>query len=108
MSQTSFSHKKCLDSVEVIDGRFLAFGDVIHKIEPLDIYIHGHRSPIIFYIIQFPSNPITLGLSWLDRYNPQIDWTNQKVKFQSNNLKALDIQTIKKLENPECSNPEPH
>ena len=96
--------KKCLVFVEIIDGTSLASGDVIHETQSLDIYIHGHRSTVIFNVIQSPSNLIILGLSWLDRYNPQVDWSNRKVKFQSNNLKALDMQTIGKLENPKCPN----
>ena len=94
--------KKCLISIEVIDGRSLAFDDVIHETQPLNIYIHGHHSTVIFNVIQSPSNPIILGLSWLDRYDLQVDWSNRKVKFQSNNLKALDTQIIKKLKNPKC------
>ena len=79
--------KKCSIFVEVIDGRSLASGDVIHKTQPLDIFIHGHRSSIIFNVFQSPSNLVILGLSWLDRDNPQIDWNNRKVKFQSITLK---------------------
>ena len=100
--------KKCPVSIEVNDSKSLASGDIIHETYPLDIYINEHHSTVIFNFIQSQSNPVILGLSWLDRYNPQIDWNNQKVKIQSNDLKALDTQTIEKLENQECSNPEPH
>ena len=100
--------KKCLVSVEVIDGRSFASGDVIHQIQPLDICLHGHHSTIIFNVIQSLSNLVILALSWLDRYNLQVDWSNQKVKFQSNNLKALDTQAIERLKNLECLKPEPH
>ena len=108
VSQTSFSLKKIPNFVEVIDDRSLASGDVIYEIQPFDIYIHGYCSTVIFNVIQSLSNPVILGLSWLDRYNPQVDWSNQKIKFQSNNLKALDTKTIEKLENPKCSNSKFH
>ena len=92
--ELSLVPKKCPIFVEVIDGRSFASGDVIHKTYPLNIYIHGHYSTVIFNVIQSPSNPVILGLFWLDRYNPQVDWNNRKVKFQSNNLIALNTQTI--------------
>jgi hypothetical protein len=59
--------------VEVIDGRPLVSRDVIHKTTLLDIVIEGHHSIIAFNIIKSLSNPIVLGLSWLNKYNPAID-----------------------------------
>ena len=100
--------KTCPVCVEVIDGISLASRDTIHKTQFLDLFIHGHSSTVIFNVIQSPSNPIILSLSWLDRYNPQVDWSNQKIKFQSNHLKALDMQIIEKLEKSKSPNPEPH
>ena len=61
-------------SVEVIDGRPLVSGDVTQETKALDIYIDQHRSTVVFNVIKSPSNPVILGLSWLDRYNLDIDW----------------------------------
>ena len=60
---------KCPVSMEVIDGRSLVSGDVFHEIQPLDISIHEYHNTIIFNVIQSPSNPVILHLSWLDKYN---------------------------------------
>ena len=66
--------KKWPMSVKVIDGRPLVSRDVIQEIKALDIYIEQHRSIVVFNVIKSPSNPVILGLSWLDRYNLDIDW----------------------------------
>jgi hypothetical protein len=70
--------------VEVIDGRPLIAWDVTCETTPLDIIIEGHHSIIAFNIIKSPSNPVVLGLSWLDKYNPTIDWKTQRPTFQPN------------------------
>ena len=67
--------------VEVIDGITLVSGDVIHETTPLDIVIEIHHNIIAFNIIKLPSNSVVLGLSWLDKYNPTIDWKIQKLTF---------------------------
>ncbi len=66
--------KKSSVTVEVIDGRPLISGDVTHETKPLDIILEGHRSTIVFNIISSPSNPLVLGLSWLEMINPDINW----------------------------------
>jgi hypothetical protein len=48
--------------------------DVIHETTPLDIILEGHHNIIAFNVIKSPSNPVVLSLSWLDKYNPVIDW----------------------------------
>ena len=67
--------------IEVIDGRPLVSGDVIHETIPLDIILEGHHSIIAFNVIKSSSNPIVLGLSWLNKYNPTIDWKTRRLVF---------------------------
>ena len=67
--------------VEVIDGRPLSSGDVTHETRPIKVTIDGHDSYIAFNIIRSPSNPVILGLSWLEKYNPRIDWNLRKLDF---------------------------
>ena len=74
--------KKSPVRVEVIDGRPLVSGDVTEETKPLDAFIENHQSTIVFNVIKSPSNPVVLGLSWLDRYNPDIDWNARKLTFQ--------------------------
>ena len=67
--------------VEVIDGRPLSSGDVTHETRPIKVTIDDHDSYIAFNIIRSPSNPVILGLSWLEKYNPRIDWNLRKLGF---------------------------
>jgi hypothetical protein len=57
--------------VEVIDGQPLSFGDVTYRTAPLEVKFGNHSSSIVFNIIKTPSIPVILGLSWLERYDPQ-------------------------------------
>ena len=84
-------------SVEVIDGRPLVSGDVTQETKTLDIYIDQHQSTAVINVIKSPSNPVILGLSWLDRYNPDINWKKRKVEFKLEKLESPDMQ---KLEYP--------
>jgi hypothetical protein len=70
--------------IEVIDERPLVSGDVIYESTPLNIILEWHYSIIAFNVIKLPSNPIILGLSWLDKYNPAIDWKTWRLAFQPN------------------------
>ena len=89
--------KKWPISVEVIDGRPLVLGDVTQETKALDIYIDQHRSTVVFNVIKSPSNPVISGLSWLDRYNPDIDWKKRKIEFK---LEKIESPKIQKLESP--------
>ncbi len=75
--------KKSPVAVEVIDSRPLISGDVTHETKPLDIILEGHRSTIVFNIISSPSNPLVLGLSWLEMINPDIDWKKRKLTYRT-------------------------
>jgi hypothetical protein len=55
--------KKYPIPIEVIDGRPIVSGDVIHETTLLNIVIEGYRSIIAFNIIKPPSNLIILDLS---------------------------------------------
>jgi hypothetical protein len=63
--------------VEVIDRRSLFIGDITHETTLLEVKFGNHSSSIIFNIIRIPSTLVILGLSWLERYNPQIDWKSR-------------------------------
>lgn len=92
--------KKCPVKVEVIDGRPLLSGDVIQETKPLDVHIADHISSIIFNVIKSPSNPVVLGLSWLDKYNPSIDWNTRKLTFQSNSIPPVNSKPFDTIDTP--------
>ena len=56
--------------VEAIDGQPLSSGDVTQETTSLLTATGSHVSHITYNIIDSPSNPVMLGLSWLERFNP--------------------------------------
>lgn len=77
--------------VEVIDGRPLLSGSVTHESEPIEVTFKDHSSYVVFNIIRTPSNPVILGLSWLEHHNPSIDWKLRTMIFPENNPRANRI-----------------
>jgi len=79
--------------VEVIDGRPLSSGNVTHETIPLKTVSKDHINHIIYNVIHSPSSPINLGLSWLEKYNPQIDWLDRTITFLSKESLVLETST---------------
>jgi hypothetical protein len=79
-----------LAQVEVVDGKTIESGTVIHESNPLDISLDNFICKVAFNIIKLPNNPIILGQNWLEVYNPKIDWQNKKLEFSkpTNSVKA--------------------
>jgi hypothetical protein len=67
--------------VEVIEGQLLSSRNATHKTAPLEVKFDNHSSSIVFNIIKIPSAPVIFGFSWLERYNPQIDWKSWNIEF---------------------------
>jgi hypothetical protein len=67
--------------VEVIDERPLSSGNITYKTIPLEVKFGNHSSSIVLNIIRTSSAPVILGLFWLERYNPQINWKSKNIEF---------------------------
>jgi hypothetical protein len=67
--------------VEIIDRRPLSSENVTYKTILLEVKFGNYSSSIVFNIIRIPLAPIILGLSWLERYNPQINWKSRNIEF---------------------------
>lgn len=78
--------------VEVIDGCLLSSCDIIYEIVPLDVVIKDHNSVVIFNVLRSPLNRDILGLSWLKKYNSQIDWIFHNLNFPSSLFQNLNNQ----------------
>ena len=83
--------------VEVIDGRPLLSGSVIHEPEPIEVAFKDHSSYVVFNIIRTPSSPIILGFSWLEDHNPSIDWRLRRITFPIENNPIRKKQMNKPL-----------
>ena len=88
--------------VKVIDGRPLSSRNIIEEATPLATSTENHTTHISYNIIHSPSIPIILGLSWLERFNPNIDWSNRNIILpatpppQSLRYKPLEEKKLKK------------
>jgi len=59
-----------------------------------------YNSHIVYNVIHSPSSPIILGLSWLEKYNPQIDWLDCSSIFFLE--KTLVIESLAKPKPISC------
>jgi hypothetical protein len=88
---------------EVIDGRSL--DPITHETAPLPIFVNGHHDTVVLDVIDSPHYPIILGLPWLKKNNPEVDWNRLSMKFPrkphgpSNILLAINEMT-EKLQQP--------
>jgi len=54
---------------------------LIENTVEIDIYYQGHRKRMEINVIRGQKWNIILGMPWLARYNPEIDWRTKEVKM---------------------------
>jgi hypothetical protein len=69
-----------LRKVLAVDGRELEGGPVIHD-AMVTMVINNYREDIRLYCITIGNSPIIIGLLWLWKHNPNIDWKEGKITF---------------------------
>ena len=65
-------------TVEVIDGREISSGAITHEAR-LRLSIAGQTEETIFDVMKLGHNDLVLGIPWLERTNPKIDWVSKTV-----------------------------
>jgi hypothetical protein len=68
--------------VLAVDGREVANGPVTHD-TLVDLTINNHYETIKLHCITIGNSPIIVGLPWLRKHNPNIDWKEGRVTFDS-------------------------
>ena len=66
----------------VVDGEPISSnnGMVTHETVPLEmVMLRGHKETIQFDIVNMDNHACILGVPWLRRHNPQIDWWVEKI-----------------------------
>jgi len=66
--------------VRNIDGSLNKKGPIEHMVE-VNIYYQGHRERIEIDVIGGQKWTVILGMLWLARHNPEIDWRTGEVKM---------------------------
>jgi len=67
-------------NVRKMDGSLNKEGSIEHTVE-VNIYFKGHRERTEIDVIGGQKWTVILGMPWLVRHNPEIDWKTGKVKM---------------------------
>ena len=68
--------------LNVIDGREILSGRVEEGCD-LEFIINGHKEILSCYVVELGHHHIILGMSWLQKHSPLIDWKKETVSFTS-------------------------
>ena len=68
-------------AVEAVDGTPVASGLVVEETQPQSLKIAAHFENLSFDQISSPCYPIILGITWLTRHNPYINWAAKTLFF---------------------------
>ncbi|QRV96832.1 Retrotransposable element Tf2 protein [Ceratobasidium sp. AG-Ba] len=77
--------KKKLDKpcrLKVIDGREIKSGRVEHYVT-LNLKIFDNEEEVDAYVVNVGNHDLVLGMAWLKRHNPAIDWDKKSLVFSS-------------------------
>jgi hypothetical protein len=83
--------KKIPRRVLAIDGREIASGPVTHDTS-IELIINNHREKIKLHCITIGNSPIIMGLPWLKKHNPSIDWKEGRVTFNSEQCAKMCLE----------------
>ncbi|KAH7439596.1 hypothetical protein KP509_04G068000 [Ceratopteris richardii] len=75
----------------VVDGRPLASGNITMETTLLRVHLGDHESHICFNVISSPVHLVIIGMPWLKRHNPDINWEKNKIThvFEKKNADIL-------------------
>ncbi|CAD6892728.1 unnamed protein product [Tilletia laevis] len=68
--------------LNVIDGRPISSGPVTHSSE-VPLHIDTHQERLSLHLTTLDRYLIVLGIPWLRRHNPHIDWSRNSITFSS-------------------------
>ena len=69
-------------------------GDITEFIFIPELQIDGHtEKPVEFLVTELGKESIKLGMPWLRKTNPQIDWETGQLHFGSSDQSAADPET---------------
>jgi hypothetical protein len=68
--------------VFLADGGSLPAGFITKETVPLSIDIAGHLETLVFKVVRL-THPLMVGLPWLQRHNPTINWHPSSISFSS-------------------------
>ena len=63
-----------------VDGTLNYIGPIVDTVE-VEIFFKGHKEKISIDVIEDQKWSVILGMPWLGRHNPEIDWKTGEVKM---------------------------
>src|SRR5258706_10547607 len=69
-------------SVYVVDGEPIRSGPITHECQ-IPVSIGRHHETVTFQVTTLGQHPMILGLPWLKKHNPEIEWSTHQVMFKS-------------------------
>ena len=75
--------EKVPEQVLTVDGSPFSSGPVTEMTVPLGVTFGSHQESVSFDLINSPNHTILLGLPWLIRHNPYINWATQTLSLSS-------------------------
>ena len=69
----------------VFNGTTLKGREVTHHTRPLEMKLQQHHERLPFDIIDLADHEVVLGLPWLRKWNPRIDWITHEVRVRRSN-----------------------
>jgi hypothetical protein len=90
--------KKIPQRVLAVNGREVASSPVTHD-TTVELTTNNYQTMIKLYCITISNSPIILGLPWLKKHNPKINWREGKVMFDSDKYtkECLDTSPYVKI-----------
>jgi hypothetical protein len=68
--------------LQVIDGREVNLG-LVTEFVTFSLEIQGHIEQIECHVVNIGNNGLVLGMSWLNKHNPSIQWDERAISFSS-------------------------
>ena len=53
---------------------------ITHATEPVQLCIKDHKEQLSFYLIMSPAHTLILGLPWLIRHDPHVNWRSGEIR----------------------------
>jgi predicted aspartyl protease len=80
--QLPLTKKAVPPRVLAVDERLLVGGPITHK-ATVTLTINDYREEIKLHCITIGNSPIIIGLPWLRKHNPNINWKEGRITFDS-------------------------
>jgi len=75
-------------------------GRIAYEIDHLKVFIQERNTGIDFDVLPLESSDLILGLPWLRRFNPHINWRTGQVHIDDDVLSTDDEETEERSQNP--------